>query len=628
MDKRTSLGFIFIALALVLMYFLSKPGKQQAAKQQKYEQVIDSTKIAQQFADESDTAVVANSFTQAAADSLSPLFPALSGEERTVMLSNEHVTVGISTKGGVPCMVELNDYNNQEGGHVVIFNEKEISLNLKLDGKLRNISTKDLYFVAESVTPKSVTMRLYTNGYGTLDFHYTLSEDSYMVDLDIRAKGMSDFFPTDLETLSIDWIQNLRQQEKGFEFEQRYTTLTYKRSDKNNAKAMMVTKSARSMELEETLDWVAFKNQFFSCILIPSEPFASDSKLASAAYTKGNGYLKKMSAKLRVPFDPTGSQSTHMQFYLGPNDYRILRSANSLAYEGHKIRLQKVMDLGWPIVREFNRFLIIPLFNLLSNFNMNMGLVILLMTIIVKLIVYPFTYKQFMSSAKMRALKPYIDEVNAMYPKPEDAMKKQQETMAVYSKYGVSPMGGCLPSLIQMPIWMAFFFFVPNAIELRQQSFLWATDLTGFDDIIHWNASIPLIGNHLSIFCLLFCASNVINTVISMRQQAPAPGQEDTMKMMRWSMYLMPVIFFFSFNNYSSGLCYYYFISALSTILIMMFLRKRTDDTKLRKQLEANYEANRNDPKKSKSNSMMARLAAMQQEQERLQQLQNQQKKK
>lgn len=189
-------------------------------------------------------------------------------------------------------------------------------------------------------------------------------------------------------------------------------------------------------------------------------------------------------------------------------------------------------------------------------------------------------------------------------------------------------MGGCLPTLIQTPIWMAFFFFVPNAIELRQQSFLWATDLTGFDDIIHWNASIPLIGNHLSIFCLLFCASNVINTIISMRQQAPAPGQEDTMKALRWSMYLMPVIFFFSFNNYSSGLCYYYFISALSTILIMMFLRKRTDDTKLRKQLEANYEANRNDPKKSKSNSMMARLAAMQQEQERLQQLQNQQKKK
>ena len=186
-------------------------------------------------------------------------------------------------------------------------------------------------------------------------------------------------------------------------------------------------------------------------------------------------------------------------------------------------------------------------------------------------------------------------------------------------------MGGCLPMLIQMPIWMAFFFFVPNAIELRQQSFLWATDLTGFDDIIRWNTNIPLIGNHLSIFCLLFCVSNIINTVISMRQQAPAPGQEDTMKMMRWSMYLMPVIFFFSFNNYSSGLCYYYFISALTTILIMLYMRKSTDDAKLLKQLEANYEANRNDPKKSRSNSMMARLAAMQEEQEKLRRAQERQ---
>ncbi len=248
-----------------------------------------------------------------------------------------------------------------------------------------------------------------------------------------------------------------------------------------------------------------------------------------------------------------------------------------------------------------------------------MGIVLLLLTIIIKVIVYPFTYKSYMSSAKMRALKPYVDEVNAKYPKQEDAMKKQQEIMSVYSKYGVSPMGGCLPALIQMPVWMALFFFIPNAIELRQQSFLWATDLTGFDDIIHWSHNIPLVGTHLSIFCILFCVSNIINTVFSMKQQQQAPGQEDTMKMMRWMMYLMPVIFFFTFNNYSSGLCYYYFISALTSILIMIYLRRSTDDDKLRKQLEANYEANRNNPKKSPSNSMMARLEALQKEQERLQ---------
>ena len=331
--------------------------------------------------------------------------------------------------------------------------------------------------------------------------------------------------------------------------------------------------------------------------------------------------MKKLMTKTNTAFDPNGSNPTQFQFYIGPNDYRILKQNSKLSNSDHKIRLNRVIDLGWPIVREINRYLIIPLFNLLSKWNLNMGLVILLMTLIVKALVFPAQVKSYMSSAKMRALKPYIDEVNAKYPKPEDAMKKQQETMAVYSKYGVSPMGGCLPSLVQMPVWMAFFFFVPNAIELRQQSFLWATDLTGFDDLISWGTNIPLIGNHLSIFCLLFCLTNIINTIYSMQQQQMAPGQEESMKMMKWMMYLMPVIFFFSFNNYSSGLCYYYFISGLVGIITMIWLRRSTDDKAILAKLEADYEASRNDPSKRKTggSSMMARLEALQKEQERLQ---------
>lgn len=319
-----------------------------------------------------------------------------------------------------------------------------------------------------------------------------------------------------------------------------------------------------------------------------------------------------------------------MQFYFGPNDYSILKSSSDLIVGDQKVSLQKVIDLGWPVVREFNRFVILPLFNLLSKIGLNMGLVILLLTIIVKILVYPFTYKSYISSAKMRALKPYVDEINAKYPKQEDAMKKQQETMAMYSKYGVSPMGGCLPSFIQMPIWMAFFFFVPNAIELRQESFLWAKDLTGFDDLISWGTDVWLIGDHLSIFCVLFCVSNVASTWFSMQQQqSAATGNEQTMKMMKWMMYLMPLVFFFTFNNYSSGLNYYYFISALSSVLIMIYLRRRTDEKALLAKLEANYEASRNDPtKRRQGSSMMARLEAMQKEQERLQQQQQQQKRK
>ena len=600
--------------------------KKNAPAKAGYEQKLDSAREAAQdslqFAQETQTAVSA-----ARQDSLSPLFPAMNGTESTATLDNGLVRIGISSKGAAPCMAQLYGYNDQQGRDVVLFSQDEISLNFKFDGKNQNIQSKNLYFETVKSESNSVTMRLNTNGYGYMDFTYTLLPESYMLNLDIKASGMDNFFSSDLETLAVEWIQNLRQQEKGFEFEQRYTTLTYKRADKVKAKIMTISpassksRRASSKTVEEQLDWVAYKNQFFSCIMIASDTYAGGTQLSGISYLKGKGYMKKLMAKTHTGFDPAGNTPTQFQFYFGPNDYRILKHNSKLANSDHKIRLNRVFDLGWPVVREVNRFVIIPLFNLLSKWNLNMGIVILLMTIIIKILVMPAQVKSYMSSAKMRALKPYIDEVNAKYPKPEDAMKKQQETMAVYSKYGVSPMGGCLPSLVQMPVWMAFFFFVPNAIELRQQSFLWATDLTGFDDLISWSNNIPLIGNHLSIFCLLFCITNIINTIYMQQQQQMAPGQEDTMKMMRWMMYLMPVIFFFSFNNYSSGLCYYYFISGLVSIITMIWLRRSTDDKAILAKLEADYEASRNDPSKRKAggNSMMARLEALQKEQERLQ---------
>ena len=626
MDRRSYLGIALISIiVLMILLWSGNSQKKNAPAKAQYEQKLDSARTAAedsiQFTEE---ATVVISVQQ---DSLSPLFPAMNGTEETVTLDNGLVKIGISSKGAAPCFAQLSGYNNQKGQHVTLFGHDEISLNFKVDGKNQNIQSRNLYFETIRNGENSVIMRLNTNGYGHMDFIYTLIPDSYMLNLDIKAEGMSNFFSSDLSTLAVDWIQNLRQQEKGFEFEQRYTTLTYKRADKVKAKVMAIspaTKKSRrasSKTIEEQLDWVAYKNQFFSCIMIASDTYTGGSQLSGISYMKGQGYMKKLMAKTHVGFDPDGNQPTQFQFYFGPNDYKILKQNSKLAHGDHKIRLNRVIDLGWPVVREFNRFLIIPLFNLLSKWNLNMGIVILLMTLIVKMLVMPAQIKSFMSSAKMRALKPYVDEVNAKYPKPEDAMKKQQETMAVYSKYGVSPMGGCLPSLIQMPVWMAFFFFVPNAIELRQQSFLWATDLTGFDDIISWSTNIPLIGNHLSIFCLLFCLTNIINTIYSMQQQQMAPGQEDTMKMLRWSMYLMPVIFFFSFNNYSSGLCYYYFISGLVGIITMIWLRRSTDDKAILAKLEADYEASRNDPNKRKAggNNMMARLEALQKEQERLQ---------
>ena len=625
MDRRTILGITLISAILVLVLLWSGNNqKKNAPVKAQYDQELNSKRNALQ--DSMQSAQESVTWSVESLDSLSPLFPAMNGTQSTTVLDNGLVKIGISSKGAAPCFAQLSGYNDQQGQNVTLFSQDEISLNFKIDGKNWNIQSRDLYFEVMNVTGNSVTMRLNTNGFGYMDFNYTLLPESYMLNLDIKAAGMSNFFSSNLNTLAVDWIQNLRQQEKGFEFEQRYTTLTYKRNDKVKAKVLGVSpatkKSTRATAktIEEPLDWVAYKNQFFSCIMIASDTYSANTQLSGVSYAKGKGYMKKLMANTRTSFDPNGAQPTRFQFYFGPNDYKILKKNSKLANGEHKIRLNRVIDLGWPIVREVNRFLIIPLFNLLSKWNLNMGIVILLMTIIIKILVMPAQVKSYMSSAKMRALKPYVDEVAAKYPKQEDAMKKQQETMAVYSKYGVSPMGGCLPSLIQMPVWMAFFFFVPNAIELRQQSFLWATDLTGFDDIISWSSNIPLIGNHLSIFCVLFCVTNIINTIYSMQQQQQAPGQEDTMKMMRWMMYAMPVIFFFSFNNYSSGLCYYYFISGLIGIITMIWLRRSTDDKAILAKLEADYEANRNDPSKRKQGgNMMARLEAMQKEQERLQ---------
>lgn len=625
-DRRNYFGLLAICLAMAAIILWTnrstkKSGADMSASRQ--QTAITETVQEQNQEQEMPSFTTENTATAEPADSAAPLFYAMNGNARTVTLKNGKVSIDISTKGAIPVSAVLYGYKEQDGTDVTLFKQDEISLNFMIDGKNENIRTRDLYFEPVTQTDRSVVMRLAVQGHGYIDFSYELKPDSYLLDFSMQAHGMDNFFSTDLSSISMDWIQNLRQHEKGFEFEQRYTTLTYKLTDKVRSKIFGMRKTSSKTGVEEPVDWIAYKNQFFSCILASDQTFTGTS-LSGLTYQKGKGYMKKFQTKAYTSFDPTGGVPTTMHFYFGPNDYALLKAESKLISSAdRKFRLNRVIDLGWPVVREMNRFLIMPLFNLLSKWNLNMGIVILLMTLIVKALVFPAQFKSFMSSAKMRALKPYVDEISAKYPKPEDAMQKQQETMALYNKYGVGLMGGCLPSLVQMPVWMAFFFFVPNAIELRQESFLWATDLTGFDDIISWGKAIPLIGTHLSIFCVLFCVTNIINTVISMRQQQQAPGQEEQMKMMKWMMYLMPVIFFFSFNNYSSGLCYYYFISGLVSILTMIWLRRSTDEKEILAKLEANYQASRNDPQKQKkASSMMARLEAMQKEQQRLQEQQ------
>ena len=308
--------------------------------------------------------------------------------------------------------------------------------------------------------------------------------------------------------------------------------------------------------------------------------------------------------------------------YLGPNKFSTLKENEAILQSDKNLDLQSLVYLGWPLIKYINRFFMLYLFDWMTSWGINMGIILTLLTLIIKFAVYPLMRKSYLSSARMRVLKPKMEEIAKKYPNKEDAMVKQQETMKLYSDYGVSPMGGCLPMLIQMPIWIALLNFIPNAIELRGQSFLWASDLSSYDDVISWSTNIWGIGNHLSIFCLLWAVSTVLSTLITMKQQqdsAMSPEQEQTMKMMKWMYYIMPVIFFFSFNGYSSGLNYYYFLSTIISVLTMWYLRKSTDDKKLLAQLEKRYaERKQNNSGARRTSSMMERMQEMAKKQQEM----------
>ena len=612
MDKNTLVGFVLIGAVLIGFSYWNRPSQEEMERAQRYQ---DSIQTAQLEAARLEAQAAAESVQALTLDSTSLFFGANKGTEQFTTLENNLVKVTFSNKGGRVVSATLKEYMNQQGEPLTLFNGEESALNFAFEGKNENILTEDMFFQPTHVTDSTVTMRLQTTGAGYIDFAYRLLPDAYMVNFDIRAVGMQNFFPAALKTVNIDWFQRARQQEKGYDFEQRYTSLTYKPVDDGPDYLSEMKDDKESFD--EPIEWIAFKNQFFSSVLIANQDF-DNVTLDSKIQEKGSGYMKSYNAEMTTFFDPTGKEATQLQMYLGPNHFKTLLASNDLVInQDEDPELQNLVYLGWPIVRQINRWFTINLFDWLSGWGLNMGLVILLMTIIVKAIVYPATYKSYISSAKMRVLKPYIEKINAKYPNQEDALKKQQETMQLYSEYGVSPMGGCLPMLIQMPVFMALFFFVPNAIELRQQSFLWAPDLSAYDDLLNWGFNIPFLGDHISLFCLLFSVTNILNTWYMMKQQDTGQQQMPGMKIM---MYLMPVMFIFIFNNYSSGLNYYYFISGLISILIMMVLRKTTDENKLLAILEANKaKIKQQRGNKGTQGGLMAKLEALQKEQERLQ---------
>lgn len=623
MDKRSLIGYVLIGLVLIGYFNYNQPSAEALVAQKRYNDSIARVEAMNRLEQEAEELRLQQEFEKQKNDTTDIFFSVLNGKEETVRLSNDKIEVDLSTLGGTISSATLKEYKDQQGGNLVLFDRNDKlngegfnSLNFLFEGKqgMKNISTDVLYFTPIEKSDSSVVMRLAFAADKHIDFSYVLH--GYMLDLRITAKNMDNMLSTK-KSIGIDWKQIARQQEQGYDFEQRFTSLTYKPIDDNSD--YLSEMESDSEKFTEPMKWIAYKNQFFSCILIAGKEF-NDVDLESVKVEKGQNILKSFTAEMTTPFSPTGNESTGLQFYFGPNKFGTLQDCSTMALDSDEdLELEEIIYFGWPIVRWINRYFIMYLFDGLSGLGLNMGLVLILLTIIVKAIVYPFTKKSYVSSAKMRALKPYIDEVNAKYTKKEDALKKQQEVMSLYTKYGASPMGGCLPMLIQMPVFIALFNFVPNAIELRQQSFLWAHDLSSYDAILSWDTYIWPIGNHLSLFCLLFCLTQLVNTYYMSKMQPSmggSPEMEQQQKIMRWMMYIMPIMFFFMLNEYSSGLNFYYFISTLISVGIYIYLRHAINEDELLKKMEAYAESNKNNP--AKRNNMMARLEALQEQQKKL----------
>ncbi|BCS84156.1 membrane protein insertase YidC [Prevotella herbatica] len=628
MDKNNIIGFLCIAAVLIGFSWYNQPSKEEQRKTFVQDSIAQAHKL-----ESEKTAKLAQTQKQEEVkknvleDTTALFHAALQGNAQKVVLKNNKIEITLNTKGATVEKAVIKNYighdiKKKDGSNdkkdVTLFDGADQSLNYTLTAKEANISTSDLYFQTSGVTDSTVTFTAQAGAGKTISFKYVLGKD-YMLHMQMSAQGMADLFAPNTQNMDVNWKDKARQQERGFSFENRYATLTYHKTE-GGTDYLNESKENVDKSIEEKIDWVAFKNQFFSAVMIAQNDFQENALMTSIPQQKGSGYLKQYEAKMKTFFDPSGKTPSKFDFYYGPNDFRLLQKIQNESKFNKDLQLERLVYLGWPLFRIINRWFTLYVFDFLTGMNINMGIILILITLLLKLITYPMVKKSYMSSAKMRVLKPKLDAATSQFSKPEDQMQKQQAMMAEYSKYGVSPLSGCLPMLIQMPIWIAMFNFVPNAIQLRGESFLWIKDLSTFDPILEWNKNLWLIGDHLSLTCILFCISNVLYTLMTMRQQRDqmVGQQADQMKMMQWMMYLMPVMFFFMFNDYSAGLNFYYFISLFFSAAVMWALRKTTDDEKLLRILEKRYNANQNNPSK-KTSGLAARLQAIQEMQKKQQ---------
>ncbi|MBK5283762.1 MAG: membrane protein insertase YidC [Bacteroidia bacterium] len=609
MDKNSVIGLVIIGLLVIGYSMYMQPSEQEIALMKHQRDSVEAVhkaefesaqKIQQQ---EQEKAVIHDSLaandllrSENLRQQLDVFAPAGEGKEEFLSMENDLFKINFSTRGGKVHSVELKNYKDYLGKPVVLLQDDSSVFELKLSVNNRIISTNNLYFtpVVSSVTRgntevKIVTMRLSAGTNRFIEYIYSLGEKDYTLSYQLRLENMNGLLPENATNFELDWKQHLLRKEHTIDNERAASTIYYRFTDEE---VDYLSYSGDNQEsLKTKIKWIAFKQQFFTSVLIAGDAFESPTRIETQANEASDSVLKYMSAELTLPFSQKSDERFNMMFYIGPNHYQTLKKLD--------LGLEHQIQLGWGIFGYVNRFLVIPIFNFLNRLDLNFGIIILILTIIIRILLLPLTYTSFLSQAKMKVLKPEVDEINAKYP--DDAMKKQQEQMALYRRAGVNPLGGCIPGLLQMPILIAMFNFFPSSIELRHESFLWAHDLSSYDSILDLPFKIPFYGDHVSLFTLLMTASTLLFTKLNMQMTAASNPQ------MKWMMYLMPVMFLGIFNNYSAGLSYYYFLSNMFGLGQQYMFKFFIDEDAIHRKLQENKKR----PAKQEKSGFQKRLEKM-----------------
>ncbi len=634
MDRNSIIGIVLIALVLIFYSIWTAPSQKEIAKQK---QIRDSiARVEQQKKSKVKNEEKQNTFTTTTKTDTTTIIKddsiknikkleqygifakAIEGKNKHIVIENKKIRITFATKGGKIESVELKGYKTAWGTPIVLLNGDSTLFGLNFFANNKLIRTDDLYFTSsinatKSDTikikdkPQTITMSLQLTNDRKIAYEYTIYPDSFLIDFNIKINNLSKIISNNSGTIMFDWRYKAKQFEKGKSNENRFTTIYYKhyQDDVDN----LSYRGEDKEEIPTKVKWIAFKQQFFSSIFIAKKAF--ENTVLEQKLIKDKGYLKDFHANIMLAYPITAPKNYSFSgtFFFGPNQYYLLRKISKNYEKDNDLQLEKILKLGWWIFGWVNKYLIIPLFYFLGKFIHNYGLLILILTIIIKLMLMPFTYKSYLSTAKMKVLKPQIDEINKKIPK-EKAMERQQALMALYKKAGVSPMGGCLPMLLQMPILYAMFMFFPTSIELRQKSFLWAKDLSSYDSILNLPFKIPFYGDHVSLFALLMAISMLVYT--NMQQKMNPASSSQSMPGMKTMMYLMPVFFLGFLNNYSAALSYYYLLANLITITQMYIFSKMIDENKILAQIEQNKKKT---VKKSKFQQRLEEMAKQQQKQ-------------